>query len=139
MEISKYKKIGLDTNIFAYHFSKNPKYFSDTFKLFSLIESGKITAYVSTISLLEILSVPELQTNNFLQESYKNFFLHFPNLNLVPVDLSVAVKAAELRRLYQIKTPDSILLATAIINEVDVFITNDLRLKQVKEIKILTW
>lgn len=44
----------------------------------------------------------------------------------------------ELRVNYNLKTPDAIQLATAMENNTDVFLTNDERLKRVKEIEVLT-
>lgn len=138
MDIGDAKKVCLDTMIFAYHFGKHPKYSPRIIELFKKIEKHEISAYTSIISLLEILSAPEIQLNQALEETYKNFFINFPNLNLIQLDISVSTKAAELRRIYKIKLPDSVILATAIVSGADVLITNDLRLKQVKEIKIVT-
>lgn len=138
MDIGKAKKVCLDTMIFAYHFGKHPKYSPIIFELFKKIEKHELSACTSIVSLLEILSAPEIQFNQSLEETYKNFFINFPNLNLVTLDISISIKAAELRRIYKIKLPDSVILATAIVSGTDVLITNDLRLKQIKEIKIVT-
>ncbi|WP_374121361.1 type II toxin-antitoxin system VapC family toxin [Paenibacillus sp. LHD-117] len=63
-------------------------------------------------------------------------FTHFPNLSIVPVDNSVAEQAAFLRGKYGLRTPDAIVVASAIVSqaEVLVFVTYDLRLEQVEEI-----
>lgn len=47
---------------------------------------------------------------------------------------ALAIKAAELRAKYNLRTPDSIQLATAIEYNADYFLTNDIRLKSVAEI-----
>lgn len=138
MDIGNAKKVCIDTMIFAYHFGKHPKYSTLIFKLFEKIEKHEISACTSIVSLLEILSAPEIQFNQALEETYKNLFINFPNLNLIQLDISVSTKAAELRRIYKIKLPDSVILATAIVSGADILITNDLRLKQIKEIKIVT-
>ena len=138
MDLGGAKKVCIDTMIFAYHFGKHPKYSPVIFELFKKIERHEITAYTSIISLLEILSAPEIQLNHLLEETYKNFFINFPNLNLIQLDIQVSTKAAELRRIYKIKLPDSVILATAIVSGADILVTNDLRLKQVKEIKVVT-
>jgi predicted nucleic acid-binding protein len=52
----------------------------------------------------------------------------------VPVDNPVAERAAFLRGKYGIKTPDALVIASAILAQADVFVTNDLRLEQVEEI-----
>ena len=48
------------------------------------------------------------------------------------------LKAAELRAKYGIRTPDAIQLSSVICKKGDVFITNDIKLKAVKEIKVMT-
>lgn len=138
MDIGNAKRLCIDTIIFAYHFGKHPKYAPEIFELFKKIEKKEIVAYTSIISLLETLSAPNIQFNQTLEDTYKNFFINFPNLNLVQLDISVSTKAAELRRIYKIKLPDSVILATAIVSGADILITNDLRLKQIREIKIVT-
>lgn len=61
----------------------------------------------------------------------------FPNLTVRYVDNDVCSTAAELRAKYGFKTPDAIFVATAIEEGSEVFITNDIRLKNVDEIKCL--
>ena len=53
------------------------------------------------------------------------------------VNRQVAVKSAKLRASYSLKTPDAIQLSVAIINDATHFITNDVNLKKVKEIKVI--
>ena len=59
-------------------------------------------------------------------------------LEMVPIDEAISVKAAQLRAKYGFRTPDAVQLASVIQKKGDVFITNDRGLKNVKEIKILT-
>ncbi|MGM0883242.1 MAG: type II toxin-antitoxin system VapC family toxin [Bacillota bacterium] len=72
--------------------------------------------------------------NLALDKQYKLLFAHFPNLSDVPVDNAVAERAAFLRGKYGMKTPDALVIASAIIAQADVFVTNDFRLEQVEEI-----
>ncbi|VVB92054.1 PIN domain protein [uncultured archaeon] len=58
-------------------------------------------------------------------------------LEMVPLDESVSLKAAQLRAKYGLKTPDTIQLASVIHKKGEVFITNDRRMENVKEIKVL--
>lgn len=53
------------------------------------------------------------------------------NLSIVDVDYKIADIASRLRDNYNIKTPDAIILATGISMNVDYFITNDIKLKNV--------
>ena len=54
----------------------------------------------------------------------------------------MAEKAAELRAKYdgnglKLKTPDAIQIATGILNEAEIFLTNDTDLKQIEEIEVI--
>ena len=53
------------------------------------------------------------------------------NLSIVDVDYKIADIASRIRANYNIKTPDAIILATGISMNVDYFITNDIKLKNV--------
>lgn len=53
------------------------------------------------------------------------------NLSIIDVDYKIADIASRLRANYNIKTPDAIILATGISMNVDYFITNDIKLKNV--------
>ena len=53
------------------------------------------------------------------------------NLSIIDVDYKIADIASRLRANYNIKTPDAIILATGISMNVNYFITNDIKLKNV--------
>lgn len=74
---------------------------------------------------------PIRDANLALEKQYKLLFAHFPNLSVVPVDNLVAERATFLRGKYGMKTPDALVIASAIISQADVFVTND---EQVEEI-----
>lgn len=131
------RKIMLDTAPFIYYIEKNDKYFQLLKPLFTKIDSFKITAITSTITLIEVLVFPKKEGNIDLENKYSNILLNNSNLEIVPIDIPIASKAAEIRVLYEIKTPDAIQIATAIINDCDTFLTNDYTLKKVKEISVL--
>jgi len=50
----------------------------------------------------------------------------YPNLKIIPFTLDIAVRAAEIRSTYKLRTPDAIHLATAWENQATLFLTNDL-------------
>ena len=55
------------------------------------------------------------------------FLLHFPNLTVAAVDYGVAREAARLRATTGLKTPDSLIIASALHGIVSVVVTNDER------------
>ena len=60
------------------------------------------------------------------------------SISLVDLNISISEKSAKLRGGYSfLKTPDAIQLATAIEFNANYFITNDKRLKDIAELKVL--
>jgi len=128
--------IGLDTNIFIYHFEENPKYVSFTEDLFEKIESGRLRAVTSVLTLHEILTGVRKAKETRLVSLYRNLLGSFPNLSMMPFDEEVAEISSDLCARYGIRTPDAIQVATAIRHNAEAFITNDDRLTIIKDIKV---
>ena len=67
---------------------------------------------------------------------YRDLIGSFPNLHLVPFDARIAEISSDLRARYDLPTPDAIQVATALQQGAETFVTNDTRLKRVREIRI---
>jgi predicted nucleic acid-binding protein len=60
------------------------------------------------------------------------------NLNLLSISPEIAESAGRLRAKYNsLRTMDAIQLSAAIKAEVDIFVTNDIKLKQVTEVRVV--
>lgn len=131
------RKITLDTSIWIYHAEKNSNYFDITDRLLHDIENRRVKAVFSVVGLTELLIKPKRLNDQKIVDAYMAILSQYENLKIVDVDRIIAEEAAELRAKYNLRTPDAIHLATAIVAKADVFITNDSRLKQVKKIKVI--
>lgn len=128
--------LALDTNIFISHFEENPDYVSFTADLFERIESGRVRAVTSVLTLHEILTGARKAGDGKLAALYRDLLGSFPNLHMMPFDAEVADVSSDLRARYGIPTPDAIQIATAIRHKAEAFITNDARLVSVRDIKV---
>lgn len=140
MELSrllKGKTVFIDTAPLIFFIEKNPRYSAIVKPVVALIDSGQTKGLTSTITLLEVLVLPLREGNKKLADAYRSILLSSKNLETCEISNAISEKAAVLRAKYGFKTPDSIQLATAIIRRMDYFLTNDLALKQVKEIKVV--
>lgn len=126
----------LDTNIFIYHFEENPEYVSFTAGLFEKIESGRIRAVTSVLTLHEIFTGARKAGDERLVVLYRDLLGSFPNLHMMPFDADIAEISSGLRARYGIPTPDAIQIATAIHQKAETFISNDERLARINEIKV---
>ena len=131
LNLERIRKVSIDSNCFIYLLEGSP-YADKLMDLFQRIENKSVTAVTSIITITEILTSPyKLQDLNLVEE-YRSTLLSFPNLVFREMDYAIANKTAQCRAEYGLKTPDAIQLATAIIEEADVFITNDNDFQQVK-------
>lgn len=128
--------VALDTNIFIDHFEENPAYVSFTEGLFEKIESGRLRAVTSVLTLHEILTGARKAGDGRLVTLYRDLLGSFPNLSMITFDADVAEISSDLCARYGIRTPDAIQVATAIRQKAEAFFTNDERLAIVKEIKV---
>lgn len=135
--LKKYDRILIDTNSFIYFMEDNEVYADILQGVFDMIECGKVFGITSTLVLTEVLTKPIKDKNNKLQTQYTAFLTHFPNLYLRNIDIKVAIKAAKLRARYEIKTPDSIFIATAFEEHASAIITNDIRLRKIEGIDFI--
>jgi len=132
--IKKYKLIGIDSNLFIYHFEENPQFVSATQLVFNHLSDGNLKAATSIISVIEILSYP--LPPKILKQIEESFQL-VPNLTVYDVDGAIAKEAAKIRRKHGFRLPDAIQLATAKKAKADIFITNDRSLRQFKSLKVI--
>lgn len=130
------KAIGIDTMVFIYHLEDHPSYCMITEKIFEAVENGRHNAVTSVITLLEILVKPKKENNTAAVKDYRDILFTFPNLKIIDVDVRVSDVASNLRAKYNIKTPDAIQIATAVLAGAGTFITNDESLRKVKEIRV---
>jgi predicted nucleic acid-binding protein len=130
-------KVFLDTAPLIYYIEDNQHYSQILGKLFLENSEGKFRFLTSVITLLEVLVLPMRKNEIQLAEQYQNILCNSPSIDIFDLNIEIAKRAALLRAKYGIKTPDSIQIATANYASADYFLTNDIRLKAVKEIKVL--
>ncbi|NOY61137.1 MAG: type II toxin-antitoxin system VapC family toxin [Calditrichaeota bacterium] len=132
-----FQKVMIDTSPFIYYIEKHKQYFPVIKSIFAKIDNLEISSVTSTITLIEVLVHPKRESNFELEKQYLDILSNNANLEIIPLDASVARKAAEIRAIYNIKVPDAIQLATGINNNCNVFLTNDYALKKVDEIRVI--
>lgn len=107
-------------------------------ELFRPISEGRFYGIISVISLLEVLVKPLCENREDVAEDYHASLSCYPNLEIVGIDVPVAIRAAHLRAKHKLTTADAIISATAINTGVDAILTNDEDLKVLEsEIQVL--
>jgi predicted nucleic acid-binding protein len=130
----RHKNIFLDTAPLIYFIEGNSLYQDKLNQVFSSNDKGDFVFITSSITLLEVLVKPLKEGQTKLVEKYINILTNARGIEIFDITKALAIKAAELRAKYNLRTPDSKQLATAIEYHADYFLTNDIRLKSVVEI-----
>jgi predicted nucleic acid-binding protein len=127
----------MDTAPIIYFIEKNPKYLGVLKPVFLEIDTGRIEAITSTITLLEVLVHPFTTKNDILAEKYRDILLYSGGLTTFEIFHEVSEKSSKLRAKYSIRTPDAIQIAVGLLYRASKFLTNDSALKRVSEIDVL--
>jgi predicted nucleic acid-binding protein len=137
-ELAKIDTIFIDTAPIIYYIEAHPHFGPLSMEVVNAFQSGKVVAFSSVITLAEVLPKPIEVKNERLAKKFMEFLKYGKNLTLVEISIDIAEKAGILRGSYpDIKALDAIQISTAIDVGADVFISNDKKLKQIKEIKVL--
>ncbi len=129
--------LGVDTAPVIYFIEANPRYNGLVTDIFDLMGRGAITGVASTITLTEVLVRPYQLGDTRLQQEYRDLLLNSAHFRMLPVDSVAAERAAELRALYRLRTPDALQIAAALGAGCEAFLTNDLSLQRIAELRVL--
>ena len=135
--LARHAKIAVDSMVFIYHIEANASFLGLTRTLFHRIETGQVSAVTSVLSLLEVLTHPYRKGETELAVLYRGLITEFPHLTVHPLDQATAELAASVRAHYGISSPDAIQIATALRQGATVFVTNDKKRSQIKELDVL--
>ncbi|MGM0365796.1 MAG: type II toxin-antitoxin system VapC family toxin [Actinomycetota bacterium] len=129
--ISGSATISLDSQVIIYHLEDIIPYSALTDDILSQIITGRRHCNLSALSIIEIMVKPIKTKRDTAVLLFDQFLNSIPRTTILPIDRKVAFRAAKLRAEYNLKTPDAIILATAIISNSSCFITNDFEFKKV--------
>lgn len=135
--LSGIRLLGLDTAPIIYFVEAHPHYDARVTAVFQRISDGVLQANPSVITLSEVLVQPLLQGQALLVQQYRDLLLHSANFQMLPIDATLAEQAADLRARYRLRTPDALQVATAVAAGCQAFLTNDIALRRVTELRVL--
>lgn len=135
--IFSYPTVGVDPNVFIYALEDN-KDFPEASEFFRQLPKKGPTVYTSILTVLEAV-VPLYRAGEERRiPDYIDFIGGQGLITIVEINRTIALKSAELRAKYKLKTPDAIQLATAIVKGAGAFITadRDFKFDEIENIKI---
>jgi predicted nucleic acid-binding protein len=129
--------VGFDTMPLIYYIEENSNYSNVVDPFFEAIERSEFRVVTSIVTLLKVLVHPIRNGDAILAQEYRDLLFNTEDLSTMEVDQGIAEEAARLRASYNIRTPDSIQMATAISVGASFFLTNDTRLPSLPNLKTL--
>jgi predicted nucleic acid-binding protein len=129
--------LGFDTSPLIYFVEQHPLYVDVIREIIQRVDSGVLFGYSSVVTLTEVLVQPKRMGDLDLENNYRQVLQHGRHFTLLPIDHGIAEHAADLRSRYSIRTPDALQIAAVLSVGGQAFLTNDKRLKQMTELKIL--
>ncbi len=137
-ELVSLNSIFLDTAPVIYYIEAHPEYGPLMKEVIACFQSGERTVYTSVITITEVLPHPVSLNKEELVKKFMEFLRKGRDINLVDISSNIAEQAGRLRGKYKsLRTMDAIQIAAAVDTDANAFLTNDIKLKQVKEIKVI--
>jgi predicted nucleic acid-binding protein len=131
------KNWGLRTAPVIYFVEKHPQYGALVTEMFQRIDNGIIVGITSVITFTEVLVQPLRRGDAKLQQEYSELLMNSADFETMPIDADTAKRAATLRVVYNLRTPDALQIATALEFNCQAFLTNDKQLQRVAELNAL--
>jgi predicted nucleic acid-binding protein len=127
----------LDTSPVVYYVEAVPAFAKVARVVFVLIGEWQIQGVVSPVTLAECVTLPIRLGQVELRQRFTDLLTGTDGILLVNIDAAIGQRAAELRIRYGLKLPDALQVAVAISAGCEAFLTNDVALKRVTELRIL--
>ena len=106
--LRRHRRIALDTSVFIYQLEANARYLALTDQIFTWIERPGGKAVTSTITMTELLVQPYRAADQQQADEFYVLLSTYPNLEWIAPNLEIADRAAKLRALHGLRTPDAL-------------------------------
>jgi len=120
-------KVLIDSNIIIYLTDSIQPYAPLAKALFETIEAGDAEAVISILSIGEVMQGPLRKNDSAMAMEVKDYLVNFPNCPCQEITLDVLEIAGNDARIdwSGLRTVDSLIIASGIVNDVDLFVSND--------------
>jgi len=135
--LRRFRRIGIDTNVLISVFAQENLGKKVIPIIDAVADKGTHALIASVLTFSECAVLPYREGNWAALDQVKLMF-QMPNLTVYPMDEAVAEEAARIRGTYNLKMPDAIIAATAVVHKADALLTNDRSLAVIKEIHVVS-
>jgi predicted nucleic acid-binding protein len=128
-------RLFLDTAPVVYFVEQNPAFIARVEPIFDRLDLD-IIGVVSAVTLAECLVFPIKRRLTDLERAFEEI-INSDRVEFIVTNREIAKLTAIIRAKYNFQLPDSIQIATAIESNCDAFLTNDIALRKVTEIRAI--
>ncbi|WP_456379899.1 type II toxin-antitoxin system VapC family toxin [Thiolapillus sp.] len=132
-------RILLDTVTLIYFLENHKRHGHQAERVLSRIESGDLKGMVSDLLFAELLVPLYREGKDTEAARLVTLIRNFNNLETVAVSWEISARAARLRALHGLRTPDAIHAATALASGADGILTNDHALTRLEVEGLSIW
>jgi predicted nucleic acid-binding protein len=129
--------LGLDTAPVIYFIEAHSRHGPLVAEIVRRMQQGQLEAHTSVVTLAETMVQPLIHQNARLQDAYRTFLLRTTGIVTHAMRPATAERAATLRGRYRLPLPDALQVAQALDAGCQAFLTNDLRLKRVTDLRVV--
>ncbi len=129
--------VGIDTSIFIYQFEDEPRFAALAEAVLNGLATGLFEGVTSALTVMELLTRPLQRGLVNVADDYHVLIATYPNLTVHPIDQLSARVAASFRAAYRLTAADALQVATCLHHGATAFVTNDHRLRRIKELEVI--
>jgi len=126
----------VDANAFVYTVERIAPYRALLDPFWRDVRASGTSVVTSEMTLLEVLVQPLRQGDVLMESAFRAVLATSPDVHMVPIARAVLERAAALRAATNLKTPDAIHAATALIEGCMLFVTNDALFRRVPGLNV---
>lgn len=134
--LKAYKNIAFDTNVFIAVFAQE-QLGARVLPIIDAVSNKETHEIWTSVLAFSECSVRPYREANWTALDQVKLMFQMPNLTAYHIDEEIAEEAAKLRATYNVKMPDALIVATAIVKGADVLLTNDYKLSTIREILVV--
>ena len=130
-------RLFLDSAPIIYYVENHHEYGPVLKGFFQEVEQGSVSVITSPVTLAECLVLPLRLGLPDLAKVFIELITNGPSTHFAHLDRQTALSAAELRAEHGLSLADAFQIATALNQRCDAFLTNDIEIQRVPNLKVL--
>jgi len=135
--LGRHRRIGIDSNVLIYLLEGTSSLADTAGALLDALAAGDGTGVLSSLVVAEVSTGPARGGDAAMVARYVDEMTSLENVEVVAVDVDIAVEAALIRGAGPLTLVDAIHLATARLAGATAFVTNDRRIRSIDRLEVL--